>query len=120
MLVGSKQPLLFNHLLKKAKPQNLSFAKRGWWDPSKVLAMSTSPRVAGGSSPSRVGRCCQDLPKLTGRAGVGQAAKLTLQEELDLIHPVFSLCWAWGCELERGSPVTVLVLVCREKKKICS
>lgn len=50
--------------------------------------------------------------------GSGQAARLTLEEELDLVHPVFSLCWAWRCELERGSPVTVLVLGCRKKKKI--
>lgn len=48
---------------------------------------------------------------------MGQAAKLTLQEELDLVHPVFSLCRAWGCELERGSPVTGLLLVRRKRKK---
>lgn len=70
--------------------------------------------MEGWQMPGNKGKICSNSSAL----GLGQAARLTLQEELDLVHPVFSLCWAWGCELERGSPVIELVLGCRKRKKI--
>lgn len=66
------------------------------------------------------GKGCWDLPQGMRHSSSGQAARLTLQEELDLIHPIFSLCRTWGCELERDSPVTMLFLICTKMKKISS
>lgn len=115
MPVGSKTHFFLTTCSKEQSPRTFLFAKRGCWDPRKVPAMSTSPRTAGGNSPRRVGRCCQHLPKQTG-----QAARLTLQEELDLIHPVFSLCWARGCELERGSLLLPWFLCAGEGKRFAA
>lgn len=70
--------------------------------PQRGLGNEHKPTHCWREQPKLGGKMLPGSAQRNGAFWLGPRTKLTLQEELDLIHPVSSLCWAWGCELERG------------------